>query len=368
MTDEPRKYPLRRPEGHVPPVPRWRLILPEDAPKVHIAYVGVQRHGDDTESRRAEKQAIDALDDWSKAHSPEATETFATLSGNDVQGSFVRVAYWLSGDSFAEALQALDLRRIHEGLGAGRENVGLWVERFGVGASRLETNYTGLDYLPGLGSLPRTETERHTLTAYWGAARDRIPDSAHDLFGSDNTTLQQGPVDGRGRHLRGTNARNAVHIRSGQWWADCPEDETESYERKLEPTLRAGMGYLLANPVDTGTLGLRYLRNTTTTTPSPTQNGGAVDGEEEEEKPPLKETCVAATFTSLGALEGWAKGHKSHLAIYNGAMRHAKTFGPERRFRTWHEVVVLGEGEGTYEYLNCGEGTGVMGRMELRDV
>lgn len=127
--------------------------------------------------------------------------------------------------------------------------------------------------------------------------------------------------------------------------------ESESYEQKLEPTLHAGLEYLWSHPRDTGAVGLRYLRND-----EPSCRPGL---------PHRKESCGAGFFTSLEHLETWAKSHRSHLAIYKGAMSHFKTFGDTRKFRTWHEVSVLREGDARFEYVNCVPQTGVITNLCL---
>jgi hypothetical protein len=99
-------------------------------------------------------------------------------------------------------------------------------------------------------------------------------------------------------------------------------------------------------------MGLRYLKNT------------ALGSSQYETN--SRETCVTGFFRNLSDLEGWAKRHPSHLAIYTGAIKHAKKFGEDRKFRTWHEVSVLKRGEAHFEYLNCVPTTGVLGK-ELLD-
>lgn len=140
-----------------------------------------------------------------------------------------------------------------------------------------------------------------------------------------------------------------THIRSGQYWETCPTPEREAYETILEPTLLKGLSYLWENPHESGTLGLRFLRNVDHNTAGK-----------------QLETCGAGFFRTLGDLEIWAKRHKSHLAIFNGAIAHAKEFGPDRKFMTWHEVCVLKEGEGQFEYLNCAPNTGVIRFVKLQ--
>jgi hypothetical protein len=149
-----------------------------------------------------------------------------------------------------------------------------------------------------------------------------------------------------------------VHIRSGQYWGNCSKEEADSYEQKLEPTLQQGLKYLHENSAQTGALSIQYLRNDEAVR-SP------VSLREER-----KESCGAGFFANLEDLEHWAKSHASHLKIYSGALAHYKAFGDERKFRTWHEVCVIQEGDAVFEYVNCSPDTGVIASVPLqsRDV
>lgn len=351
-----RHYPLRKPLNHRLPIPRWQLSLPDRVEAVHTAYVGIQQHSHGTtiDVERAWTKATEKIQSWlTRETGPSALESFRVIDGNDVQDAMIWVCYWTNTELFHKALEGLSLAALHISLETpGRNHIGLWLEAFTTATQRLETNYSGLDYLPGLARLPRTSTSEHSLSAYWGAARDRIPDSAHDLFEPDATSpAPETTLIGLGQRLSGSNPRNIVHIRSGQFWEHCNVEESASYEQKLEPTLHAGLEYLWSHPRDTGAIGLRYLRN-----------------DEPSYRPGLshrKETCGAGFFTSLEHLETWAKSHRSHLAIYKGAMSHFKTFGDTRKFRTWHEVSVLREGDARFEYVNCMPQTGVAANLRL---
>lgn len=342
-----RTHPLRKPENHRVPVPRWTLSLPHDVTHVHTAYIGVQRHADTGYAKYALEKAIKFINTWIKKSEREeamVSESFVgiALDDGEAQDVAVWVCYWSDVDRSKTSLINLSLsdfrRSIHSS--SSRDSIGLWLESFSSEISRLETNYSGLDYLPGLARLPDASTKEHTFSAYWGAARDRIPDSAHDLFSKSEGIQSSDPVHrGIGQHLIGTNNANMAHIRSGQFWENCGQQEADAYEQKLEATLRAGLTYLHENPEDTNAMSIRYLRNSDLP-------GDAPDRER-------KETCGAGFFANLEDLERWAHTHQSHLKIYRGAMAHYKTFGDLRRFRTWHEVSVIREGEARFEYVNC---------------
>ncbi|KAF0318494.1 phenylacetaldoxime dehydratase [Colletotrichum asianum] len=340
-----RTYPLRQPRNYKPLIPRWQLVLPAGVERLFTCCVLTsacsRTPATMTSSKSTQLFRLGLMEDEDP---PLANERFNYLDGDDLPGTSIWVCYWNDEARGKRSLQRLSLPSIHSSLPENvRMNVGLWTESFLTPISRLETNYSGLDYLPGLAKLPGTKTAEHELTAYWGAARDRIPESAHDLFEQDDAAQGSRPETtpkGLGQHLVGTNYDHMVHIRSGQFWENCGPEEIESYENNLEPTLRNGLGYLWDNRNDGGAMGLRYL------------------GNRDEAGHTKKETCGAGFFTSLQTLEEWAKKHKSHLAIFLGAIKHAKTFGNERKFRTWHEVSVLKKGEASFEYVNCLPTTG----------
>lgn len=351
-----RLYPLRKPKNHRLPVPRYTLTLPRQVTRIHTSYIGVQQHSNDAASTEAKSRLCQQIDSWLKSENrPSAYESFALIDGREATGTTMWVGYWTDAARYARATEYLQLHSLYSNQPREiRSSLGLWHESFTTEVSRLETNYSGLDYLPGLGQVPDSSAAEHDLATYWGAARDRIPDSAHDLFSRPSAKLDR-PArspDGLGQHLTGHSHHNLVHIRSGQWWENCNETETLAYEVKLEPTLRKGLQYLNDNAKETGAMGLRYLRNTDIDKP-------LVDYER-------KETCGAGFFANLEDLENWAKTHSSHLAIWRGAMAHYKAFSDNRMFRTWHEVSVIREGDAMFEYVNCTQGTGVMGAMHLQ--
>lgn len=351
-----RRYPLTQPKNWVPPVPRWQLNLPNGVDSIFTTYIGVQQHKSDSSVDEARTSAVNRIETWLSelSNKPSVVDNFTVQEGFDVPKSRVWVAYWSDKNTWETAMSHLNLSEIHGDLPeSSRDSIGIWIETFRTPVERLETNYAGLHHKPGLGSLPDTDRTEHTLTAYWGAARDRMLASAYDLYEPPAKESLKPPTEvpkGLGQRLTGTNYDNIVHIRSGQIWTQCPEDEATAYETTLEPVLMEGMRYLWSNPIHTGTVGLRFLRNM------------------DEDGRPIKETCGAGFFRNLEDLEKWAKRHKSHLAIFNGAHKHAKDWGGNRKFMTWHEVSVLKKGEAKWEYVNCAPETGVIRWVEMERV
>ena len=111
-----------------------------------------------------------------------------------------------------------------------------------------------------------------------------------------------------------------------------------------------GMAYLWEHARETGTLGLRFLVNVDANSSDSKDLNLALQ----------RESCGAGFFRNLADLEQWSSRHPSHLKIFNGAHAHAREFGEGKKFMTWHEVSVLKEGEGRFEYVNCVPETGVV--------
>ena len=137
---------------------------------------------------------------------------------------------------------------------------------------------------------------------------------------------------------------------SGQWWEKCDDIEREAYEGDLQKKLMGGMQFLWDNAEDTGTIGLRFLQNL------------------DSKGTPIRETCGAGFHRNWADLEYWSSTSPSHLAIFVGALNHARRFGPDRNFMTWHEVSIFKAGEAKFEYMNCDPKTGVIRWVPLQRV
>jgi Haem-containing dehydratase len=395
-----RRYPLKQPEKWKPPVPRWQLILPDGVSSVQTLYVGVQNH--DSSAPAAFDDAVLAVEKWlldlkrpDQDLAPGVVDQFCVETGHDLPYTRVWACYWTDQAIFDRATAHLKLLDLHQSFGNDGSSIGLWTESFVTPLCRLETNYAGLHEFPGLAGLPNTKREEHNLSAYWGAARDRLPESANDLFEMPGTTTQSThndtlhpyetlpnttsdaavqppspPPRGIGQHLIGTNYDNVVHIRSGQCWNQCASDEAHAYESNLQQSLMKGMEYLWSNPVYTGTLGLRWLRNIgSSSSPStPKTTNSPLQYPDNAVMKPINETSGAGFFRNLRDLEVWSSSHPTHKAIFAGAHAHARKWGKERKFMTWHEVSVLKAGEARWEYVNCDPGTGVVRWVEMESV
>lgn len=44
MDSSQRKYPYKKPAGHVPPIPRWQIEFKSPWTALHVVYLGIQCH------------------------------------------------------------------------------------------------------------------------------------------------------------------------------------------------------------------------------------------------------------------------------------------------------------------------------------
>ncbi|KAL7790903.1 heme-dehydratase domain-containing protein [Trichoderma ceciliae] len=279
---ENRELPLNRPETWQVKFPRYMVELPEEVNDVSVSYIGIQPRHDENPTRgvhtrlnahvtsAAQRAAAIKVDNWIREAAgdlaPILWEKVYVEAGYDIPDTEIYVLYWTDKDAAKAAMEDLNLQQIHKTLpSSGQEIVGLWRESFTVPKLRFETVYSGNDYKPGIASLEGAQQVAHKFTGYWGAARDRFPASSHDPFEPEyRLSTPNFEKDSKGRVIEGENRVSVVHIRSGQFWERCKEDEREAYESTLETVLRAGMTYLEENAAESGDIGLRFSRNMTT--------------------------------------------------------------------------------------------------------
>lgn len=326
------------------------LQLPHEITHIYTLYFGVQCHGSDETTFKKAVSKIECLLAREADHKP-IVDSFVVTEGYDIPKARVWAAYWTAESAFRSMLKRIEMEPLWHEFGSGKHSIGIWSENFITPVDRLETNYARTTHKPGVAQIPGSTQPSHNLSAYWGAGRDRIPASASDLFHTPKSQASISPTGhaGIGERLTGTNYDNMAHIRSGQWWVECPDDERQAYEDGLQQTLMTGMRYLWEHPAETGTIGLRFLQNVDS-------NGH-----------PIKETCGAGFFRNWADLELWSSTHPSHLAIFTGAHKHAQQFGEDRKFMTWHEVSILKAGEAQFDYVNCDPNTGVIQWVKMRD-
>ncbi len=272
-------------------------------------------------------------------------DAFTGTTAPDVldRGSFVDVAgehnpawmaYWFSRDRLQAWLSDPRVAEIWAGHPT-HSNVGYWRETAIIPRERLEALYTHPPEFTAMAGLSEAFDRQPTVYhEYWGAARDRIPDSRHDPLQPEHREYVAGRWPTRGQRLRVHAPGNVCLIRTAQDWSRA-ERFKDMYLRDVAPVKDAGVEYLARNP-DTGCVTTRNIR------------------EEDHDGRTLDRACTVAWFLSLTHLEQWAKSHRTHLAIFDSFLEmvgeHADT---PLDLALWHEVSVPPPGEVRGEYVNC---------------
>ncbi|WP_232660370.1 phenylacetaldoxime dehydratase family protein [Pseudonocardia sp. TRM90224] len=320
-----RTRPSGVPAGFAPPYPSYVARMRTDVRQVVMAYLGVQFAG--------EQPSTELLDAALAAPDGPGHHDRARGSGPAGTTEVVTIAYWDDPAAFDRWFAAH--REIWLGDGV-RDGNGRFAEIIRPTVEEHETLLSSVGRNEGVAALTDQLSGEVLEHAYWGGMRDRIPLSQTDALGPAGEPV----VERDGGRVRVRPADGVCLIRSGQDWSDTDGDERRMYLEDVEPVLRAGMDFLTAEGASIGCYTNRYLTV-------------LEDGE------PVDRTFGLSWWRSLAALEGWAKEHPTHLAIFGAAMRYLSTLGPAARLRLYHEVSVATADEQYFEYVDCADGSGV---------
>lgn len=342
---------LNKPKNHKCTVNAWTSVFPETQKTMIYVQFGVQE-------RRPAGQFSDPTV-WptptlEEARSPKLAEMrgwFALPNGPrhldcgvfiDEAGArnWIFFAYWLDEAAYAAWNKHEKIARTWTAPRVG-ENEGIWREQAVILTDQMETIQQAYREHASMRFFSPVLTETHE---YWGAARDRIPASATNTFESEigNAFPEPRLQNTLGRYVKVELPGNICHVRSAQDLMMANREHLATYTNVVEPSLREGLSYIGANPVDLGAFVTRYIRETT------------LSGE------PLQKTCGQLYFLSLAHMEKWAASHHTHLKILYQFNHMAVKYGSDMGLALWHEVAILPKGHLQAEYINCHGGTGFL--------
>ena len=324
-----RTRPRRIPDDYAPPYPSFVARSRPQVRQVVMAYLGLQFRGEQP------ARAFDVLDSaFAGADGPghhDRAQEVAPEGTTDV----VSIAYWDDPAVFERWFAAHRESWLGD---AVRDGHGRWVEVLRPTVESYETLFSSLGRAEGVAVLAdgwSAEVQEH---GYWGGMRDRIPLSQTDALAPSGVPI----VERDGGRVRIRPHEGICLIRSGQDWTGADGSERAMYLQDVEPVLRTGMEFLRDDGRAIGCFSNRYL--------TLLENGEPVD-----------RTFGMSVWRSLDALERWAESHPTHVAIFGAALRYLSTLGPAARLRLYHEVSVMRAGEASFEYVDCREGTGLLG-------
>ncbi|WP_281175615.1 phenylacetaldoxime dehydratase family protein [Muricoccus aerilatus] len=239
---------------------------------------------------------------------------------------------WLRSSGFVEWLEHPDR------LGG---KVGIWQETIHVSLDRMETIAGQPDYGIARAALNKGDTTR--AHAYFGSMRHRIGAASRDGLESSLATF---PLEAArltcGLLVRVLPPANMAVIRSGQDWGAVQDDELRTYLGEVHPKLVQGMEFLRDYPADAGCYSCRFMM------------------EQGPDRKPTKRSSGFAMFLSLRHLEKWSRSHPTHLAIFESFWAMVRKYENARNLRLWHEVIVVGDENPEFIYVNCHDRTGLL--------
>jgi aldoxime dehydratase len=328
--------PKRMPQGWEPPYPAWSAEFAAGISEVCVAYFGAQLRGGGDGYGRVINQF------FSSGNGPDNVESgrFTDRAGFETT---IIVAYWASPGRYDAWQGASGFHDWWLHPTRTLESCGYFREVLRIPLERLETLFSS-ENLVGVARTGQKIGQPVREHAYWGAMRDRIPESAHnDLSSSYGETLPRlGGAVTEGQRIRVVVPENLAVIRSGQNWTDCGEAELRTYQEMVYPVLINGMEFLRDHPWDTGCCDMRFI------------NEVEADGR------PLMKSYGLGYFLTLGHLERWAASHPTHLEIFGRFMDMVKKHNFQLDLKLWHEVSVLPGAGQAFEYINCHPRTGLL--------
>ena len=334
-----RRFPLRRPEGHKAPITRYSAALTPTS-RIAVLFLGIQsQHPDRIRTALTKFSAVVRASADGPDYQDDAVFTDASGYLNHVVA-----LYWLDASDYHAWSSSPPIAQWRDDILT--QQVGAWWEPVIVDAERAET-ITFKEFRRGFSGCPASGLQTTEGTGYWGAARDRIPASAGDLFTPTIAQIDQPPAETEGGALASGHRviqppANLAVIRSGVSWQACEGEQLKDYFERIKPKLDEGMAYLRDHPHETGCLALRQVV--------------AVESTGQ----PLAEAYSLGHFLSLGHLETWAEHHPTHLSIYARAMAARRKFQDALQLRTYNEIFILDAHNPAFEYFNCHPRSGLL--------
>ncbi|KAM0815794.1 putative Phenylacetaldoxime dehydratase [Seiridium cardinale] len=345
-----RTLPARKPKNFNPPFPAYTARFPKHAKDLVMAIIGTQYRSVD----KNDGQALKKISSYTSLASIPSDlrpgfQELAAVTDNRGYYNVAVLAYWVSKQAYHDWAELSGFNQWWQGLEPERQEHGWFLEVFFPTMDRFETVFSNNEVPEGAAHMREGISGPIEEHVYWGSMRDRLPLSqtdelVGDHYSADTRATTGTSADTASRRVVVQGKRNLAIIRSGQDWSETSPEERKLYLETMHPTLTKGMNFLRDNGAEVGCYDCRFM--------------GIVDptnGEVGENR-----TFGLAYFNDLKSLEGWSKQHPTHLDIFGGFLKYAKTLDNNVTLRLFHEVLVLEPGQQLFEYICCHDGTGML--------
>lgn len=340
-SDTQRKHPLRMPKNWTPPFPSYLSEFDRDKTEISMALFGFQFAPALRETALAALLNIKKL--LLKSTGCDHIDLAECELDNTGSSQLVVTSYWLDASALTALFEQADFKLLWQNYSDKAQPFGLYREVFNIPMSRYEIVHSHTDHIVGASNIRDGVSGEIKTHAYWGSMRDRIPESATNLF------EPKGPIDilsqSDNRIVVAANENLAI-IRSDQNMINSQGEEKDEYYRDVYPTLIDGMRFLRDEGEEVDCYDCRFM--------------SFLDDEGNR----TTHTFGYAYFRSLAALENWSEHHPTHKAIFNSFKEYVPKYIATIGSRFGHEVSVLPQKSQYAEYINCKPNTGLLNGLK----
>jgi hypothetical protein len=351
---KPRTVPARTPPDYQPPVPAYSARFPIDTKDLVISIIGVQRGGGSNISNKSHSPHFKKIVSFVESpadenHKPRYWEA-ASVTDNRGHFNKAAIAYWQTKADYESWSANSGFKAWWDSLQPEKE-VGWFLEVLLPSIDRFETIFSDNDKPEGAAYMREGISGPVKEHVYWGSMRDRLPVAQVDeLRGQTSSTSSDvKKPNTKAQRVRVAGRKNLAIIRSGQDWSNTNPHERKLYLDTMHPVLIKGMTFLRDEGDEVGCIDCRFM--------------DVVQKDEKNVSEPTDKTFGLAYFHQLEDLEGWSKGHKTHLDIFGRFMQYAGELQGNVSLRLFHEVMVLEPGQQFFEYVGCHDGTGMLASL-----
>ncbi|KLJ10961.1 hypothetical protein EMPG_09792 [Blastomyces silverae] len=340
-----RTRPVNTPPNFNPPFPAYSARFPKCTKDLAMAVIGAQYATPADEDGSAMSTLSGFINNSTAAEKKPSFWELASVTDNQGAYNIAVLAYWPDKGAYTEWATTSGFQSWWDALDPEAQRHGWFLEVFFPTIDRFETVFSDNEVPEGAAHMRQTVSGPLREHVYWGSMRDRLPIAQTDeLVGEGGNTANKPTNSVLRRRIRVGGKQNLTVIRSGQDWSNTRPEERKLYVETMHPVLIKGMDFLRDRGEDVGCYSCRFM--------------DIVDPV--SHKADKERTFGLAFFDDLSSLEGWSKSHQTHINIFGGFLKYAKSLDNNISLRLFHEVLVLKPEQQLFEYIGCHENSGML--------
>ncbi|PGH13412.1 hypothetical protein AJ79_03691 [Helicocarpus griseus UAMH5409] len=340
-----RTKPVSTPPNFDPPFPAYSARFPKCTKDLVMAVIGAQYATAAEEDGMAMSTLLGFIKDSPVAQKKPSFWELASVTDSHGAYNIAVLAYWPDKESYREWATTSGFQTWWKMMNPAEQSHGWFLELFFPSIDRFETVFSDNEVPEGAAHMRESISGPLKEHVYWGSMRDRLPAAQKDdLTGERGHRAKKPTTSMLKRRIRVPGKKNLTIIRSGQDWSNTRPEERKLYIETMHPVLVEGMDFLRDQGDEVGCYSCRLM--------------DIIDPV--SHKADKDRSFGLAFFDDLSSLEGWSKKHQTHLNIFGGFLKYAKSLDNNISLRLFHEVLVLKPEQQLFEYIGCHENFGML--------